>query len=200
MIGPGRPVGKHAVWGGPGHRPRSVIRRRYRHYLDSYVLPIIGPTKLQDLDVWWLNLLYLHLFDTRRRKLDRNSVMYDYWRHARGRDKDASARELADAAGVTYSAAAHGVSWPTAQRALVPTASGACRAHDCAGWTRPGSAGYGSCPTGCTQTAGSGGGVATRRRPGSSTSPVSRHCLGAGRWPHQRCGCGVAGRAQPRVP
>ena len=63
----------------------------------------------------------------------------------------------------------------------------------CWGWTRPGSAGRGGCPTATTTTAGCGGGARIRGRPGSSTSPASRPCWG-------RSTAGPAPRSRPGWP
>ena len=84
-------------------------------------------------------------------------------------------------------AAAHGVSWPTVQRAVV--VHGAVELVEPApvtvlAWTRPGSVGRAGCPTGTmtlpARMARFGGRAPIRGRPGSSTSPVSRPCWG--RW------------------
>ena len=78
-------------------------------------------------------------------------------------------------------ALAHGVSWPTVQRAVV--ARGAAELVEpeprrCWAWTRPGSGAPAGCPTASTTTDGCGGGGRIRGRPGSSTSPVIRPCWG----------------------
>ena len=93
-------------------------------------------------------------------------------------------------------AAAHGVSWPTVQRAVV--VHGAVELVEpepigCWGWTRPGSGGRGGCPTGTMTTAGSGGCARIRGRPGSSTSPAIRPCWG-------RSTAGPAPRCRPGWP
>lgn len=43
----------------PGLRPTTWVN--YRDYIDAYVIPIIGGTRLQDLTPIRLNLLYSHL-------------------------------------------------------------------------------------------------------------------------------------------
>jgi integrase len=48
----------------PGVRPSTWVN--YRAYLDSYVMPIIGPTSLQELTPVRLNLLYAHLLEQGR--------------------------------------------------------------------------------------------------------------------------------------
>ncbi|MGH3866232.1 MAG: tyrosine-type recombinase/integrase [Pseudonocardiaceae bacterium] len=77
----------------------------YRSYLTAYVLPSIGSTKLQDLDVARLNLLYQHLLENGRSKVDRNRLMYEGWRAATAPGKQITPRELATIGGVTYDAA-----------------------------------------------------------------------------------------------
>ena len=79
-------------------------------------------------------------------------------------------------------AAAHGVSWPTVQRAVVVhaavelaepgTGAGAGHGRD------PVRAARGGCPTASTMMAGSGGCARIRGRPGSSTSPAIKPCWG----------------------
>jgi integrase len=76
----------------------------YRDYLDSYVLPIIGPSQLKDLDTRRLNLLYVHLLERGRTKPDHNRMMYEFWLAERQAGREPTAAEVAAAGGVTYSA------------------------------------------------------------------------------------------------
>lgn len=47
-------------------RPTTWVN--YRDYIDAYVIPVIGDTRLQDLTPVRLNLLYSHLLDKGRVK------------------------------------------------------------------------------------------------------------------------------------
>ena len=97
-------------------------------------------------------------------------------------------------------AAAHGVSWPTVQRAVV--VRGAVELVEPEAVRMLGmdeTRGRGGCPTGTMTTAGSAGSARIRGRPGLSTSPVISRCW-AGRRAYERSGAGLAGRAHPSVP
>lgn len=78
--------------------------RGYRDYLDAYVLPIIGATPLRELDTVRLNLLYVHLLEQGRRRVDRNALMYAYYRAEVAVGRAPTAKEVAAAGSVTYDA------------------------------------------------------------------------------------------------
>ena len=97
------------------------------------------------------------------------------------RPRAALAVAVADGRDQSEVAAAHGVSWPTVQRAAVIHVAAALvepNRRACWAWMRPASAVRGGYPTASMTTAGSGGGARIRGRPGSSTSPVTMPCWG----------------------
>jgi hypothetical protein len=57
----------------------ASARRGYRDCLDAYILPIIGATQLRELDTIRLNLLYVHLLEQGRRRVDRNAMMFAFY-------------------------------------------------------------------------------------------------------------------------
>jgi integrase len=59
--------------------------RGYRDCLDAYILPIIGATQLRELDTIRLNLLYVHLLEQGRRRVDRNAMMFAFYQADAGR-------------------------------------------------------------------------------------------------------------------
>jgi len=77
----------------------------YTGYARYYVLPVIGDRKLQDVTTETINRLYTHLLGHGRRTGDTNQIMYDAWRRGIERGSEPSPRDLAAAAGVSYSAA-----------------------------------------------------------------------------------------------
>jgi integrase len=76
----------------------------YRDYMDAYVLPFIGKSRVQDITPVRLNLLYSHLLEQGRKRGRSDVAMYQRWRVARLRGKEPTAKELAEAGGVGYDA------------------------------------------------------------------------------------------------
>jgi hypothetical protein len=70
------------VWGPRRctHCARTPAWRGYRDYLDAYVLPVVGSTPLRELDTVRLNLLDVHLLEQGRMRVDRNALMFAYYR------------------------------------------------------------------------------------------------------------------------
>ncbi|WP_433299458.1 tyrosine-type recombinase/integrase [Pseudonocardia sp. CA-142604] len=81
----------------------------YSTYANAYVIPIIGPRLLQDIDTATVNALYRHLLNSGRSRADTNTVMYQRWRQATSTGRTISAAELASHAGVSRSAAANAI-------------------------------------------------------------------------------------------
>jgi len=94
----------------------------YRDYLDSYVLPVVGDSRLRELDPMRLNLLYAHLLERGRRKTDRNSLMYGLWQSETAAGRQPTAKQLAAVGGVTYDAGRKALI--RYQRGQVPTNQG----------------------------------------------------------------------------
>ncbi len=59
---------------------KPSTRQNYDDYISAYVTPTIGSRRLQDITVPTLNMLYRHLLTAGRRKADKNTSMYDYWK------------------------------------------------------------------------------------------------------------------------
>lgn len=89
---------------------QEVKPSTFANYTDntrSYVNPIIGERKLQDITVPVLNEFYRHLLKSGRRKPDKNSAMYEYWKarkEMRG-GLGPGPTEISKACGTTYAAA-----------------------------------------------------------------------------------------------
>ncbi|MGH3854103.1 MAG: tyrosine-type recombinase/integrase [Pseudonocardiaceae bacterium] len=66
---------------------KPSTRQNYADYISAYIEPTIGGRRLQDITVPALNMLYRHLLTAGRRKVDKNIVMYDYWK-ARKAERD----------------------------------------------------------------------------------------------------------------
>jgi integrase len=97
----------------------------YRDYTKSYVDPIIGDAKLSELNAQRLNLLYLHLLENGRCKVDKNALMYRYWRSATTSGKEEpDARALARVGMVTYDAARKALIRYRAGRIPIPKTEG----------------------------------------------------------------------------
>lgn len=79
--------------------------RGYRDYLDSYVLPVVGSTRLQELNTIRLNLLYVNLLEHGRRKVNRDALMFAYYLAEQRAGREPTPRATAQAGGVTYDAA-----------------------------------------------------------------------------------------------
>jgi len=77
----------------------------WRHYTNSYVVPAIGQTRLQDLTAERLIALYEHLLTAGRVKRDTDSEMFAYWTARRKNGTDPKPREMMQACGVTIHAA-----------------------------------------------------------------------------------------------
>jgi len=61
------------------HSVKPTTYANYADNLNAYILPVIGGRRLQDITVPVLNAFYRHLLQSGRRKLDNNTVMYEYW-------------------------------------------------------------------------------------------------------------------------
>lgn len=83
---------------------KPTTHSNYRSYADYYVIPIIGDRRLQNVTTETITLLYTHLLENGRRRGDSNQVMYDHWHRSVASGREASPRELATAAGLSYSA------------------------------------------------------------------------------------------------
>jgi integrase len=66
---------------------KPSTRQNYVDYISAYIRPTIGDRRLQDITVPVLNMLYRHLLTAGRRKIDKNVVMYEYWK-ARQAERD----------------------------------------------------------------------------------------------------------------
>ncbi|GAA1880517.1 hypothetical protein GCM10009836_72260 [Pseudonocardia ailaonensis] len=78
----------------------------YKQYIENYVLPKLGDRKLQDVESETITMLYAHLLENGRRRQDStNLMMFAEWKRAEASGREAKPRELAEAAGVSYSAA-----------------------------------------------------------------------------------------------
>jgi hypothetical protein len=94
------------VWGPRRctHCARTPAWRGYRNYLDAYVLPVVGSTPLRELDTVRLNLLDVHLLEQGRMRVDRNALMFAYYRAEVGAGRTPTAKAVAAAGGLTYDA------------------------------------------------------------------------------------------------
>lgn len=78
----------------------------YETLARSYVMPVIGKKRLQDVDSLTVSALYEHLLkEGRRKKTDTHYEMYVIWREVTERGEDIKAAELARKVGVSYWAA-----------------------------------------------------------------------------------------------
>lgn len=77
----------------------------YRSYAEHYIIPIIGSRDLQDIEPETISRLYAHLLQSGRRRRDSNQIMHDEWKRQTARGLEPRPRALAEAAGVSYSAA-----------------------------------------------------------------------------------------------
>lgn len=84
---------------------KPTTHSNYTSYAQYYVIPIIGDRKLQDITVETINRLYSHLLQHGRRSENTNQIMYEEWRKGVTRGAEPSARQIATAAGLSYSAA-----------------------------------------------------------------------------------------------
>jgi integrase len=83
---------------------KPTTYNNYRAYAEYYVIPIIGDRRLQDLTTETINLLYAHLLENGRRQGNSNQLMYEEWKRSVARGAEATPRQLAEAAAVTYAA------------------------------------------------------------------------------------------------
>lgn len=75
----------------------------YETLARSYVMPIIGKKRLQQVDSVTIAALYEHLLrEGRRKKTDTNHQMYEIWREVNARGGDIKPAELARKVGVSY--------------------------------------------------------------------------------------------------
>ncbi|MFC0526268.1 tyrosine-type recombinase/integrase [Phytohabitans kaempferiae] len=77
----------------------------WKVYVDSYVVPVLGPVKLQQLTAPQLQAFYDHLLTKGRVKVDTVSAMYELWRQGREAGKEPTPRRLASTTGATIHAA-----------------------------------------------------------------------------------------------
>lgn len=77
----------------------------WQTYAQSYVVPIIGRVKLQELNARQLIALYEHLLSAGRVKRDTDSVMYAYWVARRKNGEEPTPREVARECAVSIHAA-----------------------------------------------------------------------------------------------
>ncbi|MDQ4032878.1 MAG: site-specific integrase, partial [Actinomycetota bacterium] len=77
----------------------------WRAYAESYVVPIIGDIKLQQLSTPQLMTFYGRLLREGRAKVDNNAAMYAYWARRIQLGEDPGPREVMEACGVTIHAA-----------------------------------------------------------------------------------------------
>jgi integrase len=104
---------------------KPSTRQNYADYITAYVRPTIGDRRIQDITVPVLNIMYRHLLTAGRRKVDKNVVMYDYWK-ARQAERDGlgpNPAEVSKKCGVTIYAARAAVL--RYRRGRVPADSGA---------------------------------------------------------------------------
>ncbi|TQM11130.1 site-specific integrase [Pseudonocardia kunmingensis] len=83
---------------------KPTTHSNYSSYAKYYVIPIIGGRKLQDVSTETINRLYTHLLENGRTGSDTNVTMYELWRAGVAAGREPTPRELASAAGITYSA------------------------------------------------------------------------------------------------
>ncbi len=77
----------------------------WRAYTDSYVVPIIGDIRLQQLSTPQLMTFYTRLLSEGRVKVDNNAAMYAYWAGRIQLGEDPGPRDLVAACGVSIHAA-----------------------------------------------------------------------------------------------
>jgi integrase len=89
----------------PALKPTAC--RNYHDNVHAYINPVIGDRWIGELTVPTLNAFYRHLHSAGRRKLDRNTAMYEYW-YPRRKDRDGLGprpADIAKACGTTIHAA-----------------------------------------------------------------------------------------------
>ncbi|WP_051898542.1 tyrosine-type recombinase/integrase [Sciscionella sediminilitoris] len=77
----------------------------YQNYANAYVLPIIGNRQLQQIETDTITKLWSYLAEKGRVKGDSNQRMYEHWKKVTEAGQKVALAELAEAGGVTYSAA-----------------------------------------------------------------------------------------------
>jgi integrase len=75
----------------------------WKVYSESYVVPILGPLRLQDLTAPRLQAFYTHLLTSGRIKVDLASKIYTVWQQMKraGGDKEPTARQIASMTGAS---------------------------------------------------------------------------------------------------
>lgn len=83
------------------HSVKPSQWQNWRNYLDYYVIPHIGERKLQDIDGAVCDALYAKLLAEGRRRIDKNTIMYERWE----KNPKIKARDLASSCDVSLHAA-----------------------------------------------------------------------------------------------
>lgn len=83
---------------------KATTHANYTALAEAYVIPYIGRRKLSEIKPQTVSELYRRLHESGRTKRDTGVIMFDYWTAHRDDEQPVTARQLADRAGVSYSA------------------------------------------------------------------------------------------------